>query len=77
MLLFLQQPICNIINLYTLVTVFGMLCSGDDQLWIGIPNLKKRRYFPFKSLLTGNIITYLNIKFFAAFLCYKVNFYLI
>ena len=75
--LFQQQPIRYIINLYAFMTVFRMFRSGNNEFRVSIPYLKKRRYFPVKGFLTGNVITHLNIYFFTASLCYEVNFFLI
>lgn len=48
--------------------------SGNDHFRIGISDLKQRGTFALKCLLPGNVITYLNINFFAAPLSNKVNF---
>ena len=47
---------------------------GNDHFRIGIPDLKQRGTFFLKCFLPGNVITYLNINFFAAPLSNKVNF---
>lgn len=54
-----------------------MFCPGNDHLRIGVAYLQKWRYFPLKSIFFGNVITHLNIDFFAASLCDKVDFFLI
>ena len=54
-----------------------MFCPGNDHLRIGVTYLQKWGYFPLKSFFFGNIITHLNINFFAASLCDKVDFFLI
>ena len=51
--------------------------SGNDLLWICIPDLKQRLAFSFKCFRIRNIIADLNINFVASPLRYEINFFLI
>ena len=64
-------------NLNTLVAVFWMPSPSDDHFGIGIPDLQQRRTFPLEGFRIGNVVADLDIDFLAAFLCYKVDFFLI
>lgn len=54
-----------------------MFCSYNNHLRVSISDLKQWGTFPFKDILPGNIIAYLNIDFLTPPLCHKIHFLLI